>query len=100
MIRDVDVLRADQWARLEEFVPGGRKGKRGRRADNRRFLKALLWMARSGGRWRDLPDHLGDYDTVKRRYLPLDRDERSRRHPCGSGARSRSGMAGVHKFRL
>jgi transposase len=25
-------------------------------------------MARSGGRWRDLPAHLGDYETVKRRY--------------------------------
>jgi transposase len=68
MIRDVDALRDDQWARLEEFVPGGRQGKRGPRANNRRFLNALLWMARSGGRWRDLPDHLGDYGTVKRRY--------------------------------
>jgi transposase len=25
-------------------------------------------MARSGGRWRDLPKRLGDYATVKRRY--------------------------------
>ena len=25
-------------------------------------------MARSGGRWRDLPERLGDYRTVKRRY--------------------------------
>jgi transposase len=49
-------------------VPGGRKGKRGSRTDNRRFLKALLWMARSSGRWRDLPERLGDYETVKRRY--------------------------------
>src|SRR4029077_18291567 len=32
------------------------------------FLNALLWMARSGGRWRDLPARLGDYHTVKRRY--------------------------------
>jgi transposase len=31
-------------------------------------LNALLWMARSGGRWRDLPKQLGDYETVKRRY--------------------------------
>ena len=65
---DCDGLRDDQWERLKEFVPGGRKGKRGPRADNRRFLNALLWMARSGGRWRDLPERLGDYDTVKRRY--------------------------------
>jgi transposase len=63
-----DELRDDQWERLKGLVPGGRKGKRGPRADNRRFLNALLWMARSGGRWRDLPERLGDYDTVKRRY--------------------------------
>jgi transposase len=65
---DCDGLRDDQWERLKAFVPGGRKGKRGPRTDNRRFLNALLWMARSGGRWRDLPERLGDYETVKRRY--------------------------------
>ncbi len=65
---DCDALRDDQWERLKDFVPGGRKGKRGPRTDNRRFLNALLWMARSGARWRDLPEELGDYDTVKRRY--------------------------------
>ena len=65
---DCDALRDDQWERLKEFVPGGRKGKRGPRSDNRRFLNALLWMARSGARWRDLPERLGDYEAVKRRY--------------------------------
>jgi transposase len=28
----------------------------------------LLWVARSGGRWRDLPERFGPYQTVKRRY--------------------------------
>jgi len=65
---DCDALRDDQWERLKDFVPGGRRGKRGPRANNRRFLDALLWMARSGGRWRDLPARLGDHNTVKRRY--------------------------------
>jgi transposase len=65
---DCDALRDDQWERLKEFVPGGRKGKRGPRTDNRRFLNALLWMARSGAPWRDLPEQVGDYETVKRRY--------------------------------
>ena len=65
---DCDALRDDQWERIKGFVPGGTKGKRGPRADNRRFLDALLWMARSGGRWRDLPERLGNYRTVKRRY--------------------------------
>ena len=63
-----DALRDDQWDRLKGFVPGGRKGKRGPRTDNRKFLNALLWMARSGGRWCDLPPHLGAYGSVKRRY--------------------------------
>lgn len=65
---DCDALLDDQWERLKPLVPGGGKGKRGPRTDNRRFLNALLWMARSGGRWRDLPERLGDYRTVRRRY--------------------------------
>lgn len=48
---EVDGLRDDQWERVKGFVPGGTKGKRGPRTDNRRFLDAPLWMARSGGRW-------------------------------------------------
>ena len=63
-----EVLRDYQWERLREFVPGGRKGKRGPRSDGRLFLDALLWLARSGGRWRDLPEMFGPYQTAKRRY--------------------------------
>ncbi len=65
---DPDALRDDQWDRIMPFVPGGRKGKRGPRSNNRRFIDALLWMARSGARWRDLPERFGPYQTVKRRY--------------------------------
>ena len=65
---DPDLLRDDQWERIEALIPGGRKDKRGPRSNNRRFIDALLWMARSGARWRDLPEQFGDYRTVKRRY--------------------------------
>lgn len=65
---DPDALRDDQWARIKDLIPGGRRGQRGPRCDNRRFVDALLWMARSGARWRDLPERLGDHQTVKRRY--------------------------------
>lgn len=61
-------LRDDQWARLQDFVPGGRKGKRGPRSNNCLFFNALLWLARSGGRWRDLSERFGDFQTIKRRY--------------------------------
>ena len=65
---DGETLRDDQWDRLRSFVPGGRKGKRGPRSDGRRFFDAVLWLARSGARWRDLPeDRFGPYQTVKRR---------------------------------
>jgi transposase len=63
-----EVLRDDQWEQLKPFVPGGQKGKRGPRSDGRRFLDALLWLARSGARWRDLPERFGDYQAIKRRY--------------------------------
>ena len=63
-----EVLRDDQWERLRDFVPGGRRGKRGPRSDGRRFFDAILWLAHSGGRWRDLPERFGPYQTAKRRY--------------------------------
>ena len=65
---DPDALRDNQWDRIKDLIPGGRRGQRGPRCDNRRFVDALLWMARSGGRWRDLPERLGDHRAVKRRY--------------------------------
>lgn len=65
---DVDALRDDQWERLRDLVPGGRAGQRGPRCNNRLFVDALLWMARSGARWRDLPERFGDHQAVKRRY--------------------------------
>lgn len=57
-----------QWDQIKDYLPYGSKGKRGRNANNRRFFNALLWMARSGGRWRDLPARYGNYESVKRRY--------------------------------
>jgi transposase len=65
---DGDDLTDEQWARIEPFVPGGRKGRRGPRSNNRRFVNALIWITRSGGRWRDMPARFGNFQTVKRRY--------------------------------
>jgi transposase len=61
-------LTDEQWARIAPLMPGGCKGKRGPRSNNRRFMDAVLWMARSGGRWRDLPERFGKVSTVKDRY--------------------------------
>ena len=63
-----EVLRDDQWERLKPYVPGGMKGRRGPRSNARLFFDALLWLARSGARWRDLPDRFGSYEAAKQRY--------------------------------
>lgn len=64
----VDELGDEQWEKIKDLIPGGCKGKRGPRSNNRRFLNALLWMARSGGRWSDLPKRFGEPTAVKQRY--------------------------------
>ena len=42
-------LTDEQWGRLKPYLPYGSTGKPGRNANNRLFIDALLWMARSGG---------------------------------------------------
>ena len=37
-------------------------------ADNRRFLDAVLYIARTGVAWRDLPPLLGHWNSVWRRF--------------------------------
>src|SRR5579863_4925563 len=38
------------------------------RAPTSAVLECAVVMARSGGRWRDLPRRFGKHETVKRRY--------------------------------
>ncbi len=61
-------LRNDQWARIEPMLPG-KAGDRGRTAkDNRLFVDAVLWIARAGAPWRDLPEAFGPWNSVYKRF--------------------------------
>jgi len=61
-------LRDDQWDRIAHLLPG-KPGDRGRTAaDNRLFVEAVLWMARSGAPWRDLPKEFGSWNSVYQRF--------------------------------
>jgi len=61
-------LSDEQWARIERLLPGrdGDPGKSG--ADNRLFVNAGLWIARTGTPWRDLPEHFGKWNSVFQRF--------------------------------
>jgi len=57
-----------QWLRIEHLVPG-KKGDRGRHGeDNRLFVDAVLWIARAGAPWRDLPPAFGNWNSVFQRF--------------------------------
>ncbi len=56
------------WERIKDLLPG-RPGQSGwLAADNRRFIDAVLWIARTGAPWRDLPERLGNWNSAWRRF--------------------------------
>ena len=66
MIRTV--LTDAQWQRIAPLLPG-KKGDPGRSGDdNRRSLEGILWIVRTGAPWRDLPQHIGKWFTVWKRF--------------------------------
>ena len=57
-----------QWARISELLPGKPTDKGGRAADNRLFVEAVLYTARVGNPWRDLPAEFGNWHSVYVRF--------------------------------
>lgn len=62
------VLSDTQWERIAPELPGkiGDPGRSG--DDNRLFVEGVLWVARTGAPWRDLPDEFGKWYTVYTRF--------------------------------
>lgn len=62
-------LRDDQWDKIKDALPG-KEGDRGRTAaDNRLFIDAVMWIAKTGAPWRDLPEYYGKWATVHKRFI-------------------------------
>jgi hypothetical protein len=57
-----------RWARVVPLLPP-QKPPHGRPAhDHRTILAGMLWVARTGAAWRDLPEQFGPWETVHSRY--------------------------------
>ena len=58
----------DDWARIKDLPPG-QPGQHGKVAkDNRLFVDDVLWIARTGASWRDLPERFGNWNSAWRRF--------------------------------
>ncbi|MBK7564451.1 MAG: IS5 family transposase [Propionivibrio sp.] len=65
---DRRMLSDGQWLRIETLLPGKPTDKGGRAADNRQFVEAVLYTARVGNPWRDLPAEFGNWHSVYVRF--------------------------------
>ena len=61
-------LTDQEWDQIAPLLPSN-KGKKGRPPkDNRQMLNAIVWLARSGAPWRDLPERYGPWSSVYSRF--------------------------------
>lgn len=59
-------LTDEQWNRLQEVLPAP-KGRRSHLSD-REFINAVLYRAKTGIPWRDLPERFGPWHNVYNRF--------------------------------
>lgn len=60
-------LTDEQWKRVEAVLPSRRPGPRSKLGD-RAFIDAVLYRAKTGVPWRDLPERFGPWKTVYNRF--------------------------------
>ena len=56
-----------QWARLEPLLPQRAAGRKSERGD-RLFVDAVVFRAKTGIQWRDLPERFGNWKSVYNRF--------------------------------
>lgn len=62
-------LTDEEWNRIAPLLPPENTGKQGRpQKCTRTILNGIVWIARSGAPWRDLPERYGAWQTVYSRF--------------------------------
>ena len=62
------VLTDMQWDRIKGFCLGKKTDPGQTGGDGRLFVEAVLWIARTGAPWRDLPEQFGNWNSVFKRF--------------------------------
>jgi transposase len=69
------MLSDDQYDRIAPLLQGKSTDPGRTAGDNRLFVEAVLWIARTGSPWRDLPPDFGAWNSVYQRFARWSRAE-------------------------
>ena len=62
-------LTDQEWEQIAPLLPAEKNSRPGRPSkDNRLMINAMVWIARSGAPWRDLPERYGPWKSVYSRF--------------------------------
>src|SRR5215468_7929320 len=78
------------WERIKGLLPGLPRQHGGVAEDNRRFVNAVLYVAKTGIPWRDLPERYGNWNSQWRQF---DQWARAGRFAAIAARPGRSGLA-------
>jgi len=73
MIHRHEISDAD-WERIKDLLPPENHGEGRPSKSNRIMLNGMLWIAKTGSPWRDLPERYGPWTTVYTRYNNWSKD--------------------------
>jgi putative transposase len=57
-----------QWEKIAPHIIGDHRSHGTSGRDNRMFVEAVPWVARTGVPWRDLPEAFGNWNRLFRRF--------------------------------